>query len=367
MSKITKFFRGKVRSIDPVKFTAEVVITDETVDRYKEIVRVDAMKKAKGAFMEHPILLSSHNYRGLTNQIGHFEKLKVDQEKKEVLAYPKYYVGEGNPEADWGWKLVEKGIAAFSIGFISKKFKEFTDEERKENGNAYGAYEEIELLEVSQVLIPANPSALQKSFDSATEQGEKDFIQEIIALCKEYGESETVDGGIFVPPELVDEVKKVLDGEEGTAPATDKDTLLHMQQQISSMMSMLVDVRASVLRAVEKMEELSPTPMATVTSEVVVNAMDAETFKKYVSEHKEEILSILAGKAPPVLQEGEPLPVEDNDIHEILDEEKLREFEDSLRKSMSVSNDNDFASVREVLDQMTEEMTRIFSVQPSGQ
>lgn len=196
MAKVTKFFRGKVRSINPKDFTAEVVITDETLDRYKEIVRVDAIKKAKAQFMEHPVMLSSHNYRGLLNQIGHFEKIKVDGEAKEVIAQPKWYVGEGNPEADWGWKLAEKGVAAFSIGFIPKKVKEFDEEEQKEAKGARRAYEELELLEVSQVLIPANPSALQKGLMDLEDPFLRQLAEEIHQLMDDEEMGEEVKGVI---------------------------------------------------------------------------------------------------------------------------------------------------------------------------
>ena len=121
MDKVTKYFRGKVRSIDPATYTADVVISDETKDRYDERVLVGSFKKTKSDFMKHPVLLSSHAYRGLMNQIGMFEDIKIDSRNKEVVGKVKWFVGEGNPEADWGFKLAEHGIAAFSIGFIPKK------------------------------------------------------------------------------------------------------------------------------------------------------------------------------------------------------------------------------------------------------
>lgn len=175
--RVTKYFIGKVRSINPETHTAEVVISDETKDRYDERVLVGSFKKTKKDFMRHPILLSSHAYRGLMNQLGVFTKLNIDEKEKEVVAVAQWFVGEGNPEADWGWKLAEHGVAAFSIGFIPKVYKNYDDGARATNGGIWRDYEEIELLEVSQVLIPANPSALQKSFGDV---GEDDcFMKEL--------------------------------------------------------------------------------------------------------------------------------------------------------------------------------------------
>ena len=176
MQKITKYFKATVKSFDAETHTAEVVISDETTDRYEERVLVTAFKKTIKAFMKHPVMLSSHNYRGLTSQIGKFEKIKIDEIAKEVVATAKWFVGLGNPEADWGWVLVENGIAAFSIGFIPKSRKTFSDDEMKENGGVWMEYDDIELLETSQVLIPANPSALQKSFET---EDEEPFIKEL--------------------------------------------------------------------------------------------------------------------------------------------------------------------------------------------
>jgi len=190
----TKYFIGKVRSVDPKTFTAEVVISDETKDRYDERVKVDAFKKTKKDFMKHPVLLSSHAYRGLMNQLGMFTNIKIDEEKREVIATPKWFVGEGNAEADWGWKLAEHGIAAFSIGFIPKKTVNYDEETRAKNGGIWCDYEDIELLEVSQVLIPANPSALQKSFGKIEDNDlfMKELSEKIFSVFKDSEEKDHV-------------------------------------------------------------------------------------------------------------------------------------------------------------------------------
>ena len=194
--KVTKYFLGKVRSVDPKTFTAEVVISDETKDRYDERVLVSSFTKTKKEFMKHPVLLSSHAYRGLMNQLGVFESIKIDNEAKEVIAKPKWFVNEGNPEADWGWKLAEKGVAAFSIGFIPKKAITYDEEARAKNGGIWRDFEEIELLEVSQVLIPANPSALQKSFGDTKDDL---FLSELSAKILEVFKDDKVD--------MIEEVK----------------------------------------------------------------------------------------------------------------------------------------------------------------
>ena len=191
---VVKFFRGKVKSIDEATHSAEVVISSEVKDRYRERVLLSAFnKKTIKEYMEHNVLLSSHAYRGLMNQIGEIQKISPDEETREVIAKPAWFVGLGNPESDWGWVLAQKGIAAFSIGFRPKTTKEYSADETAKNGGIYCDYEDIELLEVSQVLVPANPSALQKSFDSETDPIAKDYYEEILKLSSELREAEELE------------------------------------------------------------------------------------------------------------------------------------------------------------------------------
>lgn len=163
---IRRTFRGKTRSVDTEKFTVDATVSDESLDRYREVILADAWTKGLKQYKAHPVLLSSHKYSDLTAQIGVGERIKV--ENAELVTRFKYFVGEGNPQADWGFKLAEKGLAAFSVGFIPKS--EMTEEELAEYSKGRKdaprrVYKEVELLEISQVLIPANANALQKGVE----------------------------------------------------------------------------------------------------------------------------------------------------------------------------------------------------------
>lgn len=176
MEKVVKTFVSEIRSINEKDFTLEAVISDETIDRYGEVIKVSSWKKRLDRYKSQPVLLSSHRYDKLTNQIGKAEDIKIKDGK--LIAKFKYFIGEGNEEADWGWKLASKfGTAAYSVGFLPYKYEDAEyDEEVKAGNKPYRTYTDVELLEVSQVLVPANPSALMKSFND--EDGElKDYIQ----------------------------------------------------------------------------------------------------------------------------------------------------------------------------------------------
>ncbi len=158
MDKVFKAFKGIIKSIDEKNFTVDVIVSTESIDRDSEKINLDAFKKRLKVYKAHPVLLSSHSYSDLTKQIGVAVSIKVT--KEGLLAKFKYFVGEGNPEADWGWNLASKGVAGYSIGFMAHGFEDNDIETAKKTG-LWRTYTDVELLEISQVLIPSNRDAVQ--------------------------------------------------------------------------------------------------------------------------------------------------------------------------------------------------------------
>ncbi len=137
---------GSLNMFIPVSTTA--------MDRDSEVIEPTAFKKTLPKFMKHPVLVASHDYRDLQNQIGEWTKLKITEDGIE--GSPKYYVGMGNEQADWAFKLAQKGVAAFSVGFIPKEWEDGDGQKSPRR-----TYKEVELLEISQVIIPSNREAIQ--------------------------------------------------------------------------------------------------------------------------------------------------------------------------------------------------------------
>ena len=151
----TKLLRPDIEILDAAKGMARAVVSDESDDRDGDVIR--AAGWVLDHFNKHPVLLSSHNYGSLRNQIGEWTDMSV--KGKRLIGTAKYYVGDGNEEADWGFKLAERGKAAYSVGFVPLEYKE-----REGAGGGYWPpmeYLKQELLEVSAVTIPANRNALQ--------------------------------------------------------------------------------------------------------------------------------------------------------------------------------------------------------------
>lgn len=133
---------------------AFIPMSVDSRDRDEERILPTAFEKTLPIFLKRPVLLSSHNYGSLTNQIGEFADLKI--KGKGLYAKPKYYINEGNPEADWAYKLAQHNMAAFSVGFIPRKA-----DEGKSDKDPRRTYTEVELLEISQVTVPSNRDAIQ--------------------------------------------------------------------------------------------------------------------------------------------------------------------------------------------------------------
>lgn len=163
--KIIKFYKTEIKSVDSDSMTVEAVVSTKNVDRDGDIVTPKAFEKRIKTYKQHPVLLSSHNYGDLLKQIGEAVKVKVTDSGLEATF--KYYAGMGNQEADWAWVLAQKGIASFSIGFIGHEFEYIKQKDGESEFITGRKFTDVELLEISQVVVPSNRQALQMSVESA--------------------------------------------------------------------------------------------------------------------------------------------------------------------------------------------------------
>jgi HK97 family phage prohead protease len=176
MDTIYKTYRADVKgvNIETGEVDMFIPVSTDSVDRDGEIVEPSAFRKTLPKFMKRPVLVSSHDYRDLTSQIGEWTRLKIGESGLE--GKPKYYIGEGNDQADWGFKLASKGMAAFSIGFIPTKW---------EDGDGIKSprrtYQEVELLEVSQVIVPSNRDAIQSIRSKSVDPVQNKLLDDVLA------------------------------------------------------------------------------------------------------------------------------------------------------------------------------------------
>lgn len=139
------------KQIDESNFSAEFTASTPAVDRDKEIILPTAWNFKN--FLKNPVLVNAHDYGDINNILG---KVDVWVDSEGLHGKATYFVGQGNKSADWAWSLVRNGLASFSVGFIEKESKPGDGEIRK-------VYTKVELLEISQVVVPANPEAVISS------------------------------------------------------------------------------------------------------------------------------------------------------------------------------------------------------------
>jgi len=136
--------------------TLRFVASDETVDRYGDIIRADGWQL--DTYHHNPVLLFAHDSRA---PIGN---AKVWVENKSLLADATFAPEGKSALADEIWNLVDADVVrAVSVGFLPTVAPNVMRGEPDKNGYApIIGFEFIgqELLELSVVSVPANPAAL---------------------------------------------------------------------------------------------------------------------------------------------------------------------------------------------------------------
>ena len=163
MDKVFKVYKADIKNVDVKNAVVTAVVSTENPDRDDEVISMSAMEKGTTYYQEHPVLLACHEWRNLKNNIGTAKDFKF--ENGNTIVDFQYFVNKGNEEADWAFELAKEGLAAYSIGFIPKTWENAEGEKGR-------TCTELELLEISQVLIPANREALQVRSKSANVESE---------------------------------------------------------------------------------------------------------------------------------------------------------------------------------------------------
>ena len=186
----------------PEERTLEFIGSDETVDRYREVLLVKGWDIA--AYKKNPVFLFGHNYKDppIGRSVKTWKDLTADA--KALRFHIQFVPGDVMPFAEQIYQLyLLKVMNASSVGFLPFEWKETPyDEVEKNPSLPWRVYTSHELLELSGVPVPANPSALQ----NALSQG---LIREdtVNRLQKQYGvnlEREIINLSTWVkagPPE----------------------------------------------------------------------------------------------------------------------------------------------------------------------
>ena len=256
MENIVKNFRAEIKSVNDEAKTVTAVISHSKKDRDGDIIPPDAFKKRLKRYKDHPVLLVNHDYR-VENQIGEATNVKLNEDHVEATF--KYYVGMGNATADWAYELAKAGMASYSIGFQAFGFDWIEEKDEQGNKRTTGRkFTEIELLEVSHVVIPANANALQLMIDDEkVSADEKELCGLVLkgikdGIIKEAPKPEVppIEEGTCIKGMAEEEFVKVI--------AEMKNSISQFQTQITEMSGRLLQLEQKVmtLENVENGEEI---------------------------------------------------------------------------------------------------------------
>lgn len=175
--------------------TVEFVASDETLDCYREIVRVGGWKFTH--FAKNAPFVDSHDYSTIKNLLGQVTDWRVE---KGQLVETVRYSREPGTLAEWAFKMVRDGfLKAVSVGFVPVSMVSKWDQDQKDflqtiadlkldaqlAAQVRVIYREQEQIELSQCVIGANPNALAKAYKAGTlSEQEIDQFSAIIAATK---------------------------------------------------------------------------------------------------------------------------------------------------------------------------------------
>jgi phage head maturation protease len=139
--------------------TLRFIASDETVDRYGDIIRVAGWDVT--AFRSNPVLLFGHKSGSLP--VGKVAEITVDTKARQLVADTEFMPEGMSAFADEVWRAVDGGfLNASSVGFMPTVDPNPIWKNDDEETGILTGFEFVgqELLELSVVPVPANPAAL---------------------------------------------------------------------------------------------------------------------------------------------------------------------------------------------------------------
>ena len=164
----------EVKVVDAAKGIVDYIASDETLDSYREIIRANGWRFTH--FQKNAPFVDSHDYSTIMNQVGKVIDFNIEQ--RRLVERVQWAIDvPGNELAQLGWKMTEAGyLKAVSVGFWPVRYVSKWDSDRKpwldqltelgvhEETGVRTIYIEQEQVELSAVVLGANPNALAKAY-----------------------------------------------------------------------------------------------------------------------------------------------------------------------------------------------------------
>lgn len=165
---------AQVKVLDVAQGLVEYVASDETIDSYREIIRVDGWKFDQ--FQKNAPFVDTHNYYSIECKLGEVIDWKIDKRNRRLVETVKWAKDvKTNRLAQLGWDMIVGGFShkAVSVGFQPVSWCSKWDQDAKpwrDQLNQLGLHEEDgvrciyieqQQIELSACILGANPNALQ--------------------------------------------------------------------------------------------------------------------------------------------------------------------------------------------------------------
>ena len=171
---VRRTIHPEVKVIDAAKGLVEYIASDETLDSYREIIRADGWRFTR--FQKNAPFVDSHDYHTLEKLLGKVVDFKVVGKRLVETVQWAIDVAD-NKLAQLGWKMTAAGyLPAVSVGFMPVRtvskwdtdslpyFNALQELGLNKDSGVRAIYLEQEQIELSAVIIGANPNALAKSY-----------------------------------------------------------------------------------------------------------------------------------------------------------------------------------------------------------
>lgn len=153
---IIREIHPEVRAIDGDEPLIDFTSSDETVDRYSEVISAAGWELDN--YRRNPVVQNSHRYHDILDTLGRADVTEV----RDGRLYQRIrFATEANPVARIAHGMYRGGfLRAVSVGFQPIEWQDMSPDEAAKAGGCRRRYTRQELLEVSCVSLPANPNAL---------------------------------------------------------------------------------------------------------------------------------------------------------------------------------------------------------------
>jgi hypothetical protein len=339
----------EIRSIDESRREATFVASTERAvpvgSGDPEVLRMSGVKLAR--YQKNPVLLDSHNRSDLGSVIG---KCEVRVEGRKLIAQAMY---ADTDRAEQAWRLVKGGfVRAVSIGYQVNRHKvrklrkgDFDGEGDSRIEGPASIVDEWELLEVSNVPIPADEDAIRRGYAEGGKMGSKINYAAIVASMAERDASVDKNSDIENVVDDTDEktkTKEVVcphcgeafdcpaseDTETGNEPVQGDDMkMVDSKKQVTAVEMRQEILKRDHLSICDRIRAVTPKGLESVADEAILRISDESIARGTAFEEAKQIIIQAHAKRFKPIGTPEPESEEVSQTTQLSDESLLRSLE----------------------------------------